>query len=147
MSPRAQVRSAADLLHDARARERAACIPEALAGYEAAISAADRTGEWAVLAEALRRLAVVRHHRNQSTEARELCRRSHAVACASGNDVLAAEALNTLGGLDLKTGDLAEARKHFLRASSIAPILTSIPPSVLSASEASTSLPVSHATL
>jgi putative nucleotidyltransferase with HDIG domain len=116
LSPRAQVRSAADLLHDARARERAACIPEALAGYEAAIAAADRTGERAVLAEALRRLAVVRHHRNQSTEARELCRRSHVVACEAGNDVLAAEALNTLGGLDLKSGDLAEARKHFLRA-------------------------------
>src|SRR5229473_687462 len=114
--PRAPVRPAADLLHEARARERAACIPEAIKCYEATIAAADRTDERAVLAEALRRLAVVRHHRNESAEARELCRRSYSVACDAGNDVLAAEALNTLGGLDLKTGAIEDARKNFLQA-------------------------------
>ena len=114
--PRALVRPAADLLHDARARERAACIPEAIRCYEAAIAAADRTGERAVLAEALRRLAVVRHHRNESAEARELCRRSYNVACDAGNDVLAAEALNTLGGLDLKMGAIEDARRNFRQA-------------------------------
>ena len=50
---------AADLLHEARSRERAACIPEAVHYYEAAISAAERAGEKPILAEALRRLAVV----------------------------------------------------------------------------------------
>ena len=35
-----------------------------------------------------------------------------------GDDVLAAEALNTLGGFDLRTGALDEARRHFLDASS-----------------------------
>jgi len=115
-APRAPVRPAADLLHDARARERAACIPEAIKCYEAAIAAADRLGERAVLAEALRRLAVVRHHRNESAEARELCRRSYVVACDAGNDLLAAEALNTLGGLDVKTGAIEDARKNFLQA-------------------------------
>lgn len=109
-------RPAADLLHEARARERAACIPEAIACYEAAIAAADRGGERVVLAEALRRLAVVRHHRNESAVARALCDRSFAVAREAGNDVLAAEALNTLGGLDLAAGALAQARKHFLDA-------------------------------
>ena len=115
-APRPPVRPAADLLHDARARERAACIPEAIKCYEAAIAAADRLGERAVLAEALRRLAVVRHHRNESAEARELCRRSYVVACDAGNDLLAAEALNTLGGLDVKTGAIEDARKNFLQA-------------------------------
>jgi len=114
--PRAPVRSAADLLHDARARERAACIPEAAALYEAAIAAAQPAGEHAALAEALRRFAVLRHRRGESAEARELCRRSHAVACHAGNAVLAGEALNTLGGVDLATDAVVDARQNFLRA-------------------------------
>jgi putative nucleotidyltransferase with HDIG domain len=114
--PHAPVRPAADLLDEARAQERVACVPEAIAYYEAAIAAADRAGECAVLAEALRRLAVVRHRRGESAAARELCRRSHAVARHAGDDVLAGEALNTLGGIDLEAGALADARKHFLCA-------------------------------
>jgi putative nucleotidyltransferase with HDIG domain len=113
---RAAARPAADLLHDARAQERAACIPEAMRCYEAAIATADRTGERAVLAEALRRLAVMRHHRNESAEARELCRRSYSVASDAGNDLLAGEALNTLGGLDVATGAIEDARRNFLQA-------------------------------
>jgi putative nucleotidyltransferase with HDIG domain len=109
-------RPAADLLHEARARERAACIPEAIACYEAAIATADRGGDRLILSEALRRLAVVRHHRNESAVARALCDRSFAVAREAGNDLLAAEALNTLGGLELAAGALAAARKHFLDA-------------------------------
>jgi putative nucleotidyltransferase with HDIG domain len=108
--------SAADLLHDARGKERAACIPEAIQSYEASISAAERSGERAILAEALRRLAVVLHHRNESARARDFCNRSYKVACALGNDVLAAEALNTMGGLALRTGALEDARSHFLQA-------------------------------
>src|SRR2546430_10496392 len=107
---------AADLLYEARARERAACIPEAIQGFEAAIVTAERTGERAVLAGALRRLAVVRLHRHEAAAAWELCTRSYTVACEQGNDFLAAEALNTLGGLDLRSGKLEEARKHFLQA-------------------------------
>src|SRR2546430_16155673 len=109
-------RPAADLLHEARARERAACIPEAIQYFEAAIATAERTAERAVLAEALRRLAVVRHHRNETTAAWELCNRSYTVACEAGNDFLAAEALNTLGGLDLRSGKLEDAREHFIQA-------------------------------
>ena len=109
------VRPAADLLHEARASERAGCIPEAIERYEAAIAGAERTGERAVLAEALRRLAVVRQKRNESDAARQLCRRSHDVALACDNAVLAGEALNTLGVIELQTGSLADARAYFLR--------------------------------
>ena len=83
-------RPTADLLHEARASERAGCVPEAIERYEAAIAGAERTGERAILAEALRRLAVLRNQRNGSALARELCRRSYAVALEIGNNVLAA---------------------------------------------------------
>jgi len=109
-------RSAADLLHEARSRERNACIPEAIHSYEAAISSAERDGDRAILAEALRRLAVVVHHRNESARARELCKRSYKVACDIGNEVLASDALNTLGCLALKTGVIEDARAYFLQA-------------------------------
>src|SRR5690349_8707521 len=112
----APLRPAVDLLHEGRTQERLARIPEAIASYEAAIAAAELAGEHAVLAEALRRLAVVRHRRCDPATARELCRRSHAVACHAGNTVLAGEALNTLGGIDLETDAIADARQHFLRA-------------------------------
>ncbi len=95
-------------------------MPEAIERYEAAIAGAERTGERAILAEALRRLAVLRNQRNGSALARDLCRRSHAVALEIGNTVLAAEALNTLGCLDIETGSLADARKHFLEALDLA---------------------------
>jgi putative nucleotidyltransferase with HDIG domain len=105
-----------DLLHEARAQERAACIPAAVDSYEAAIGAAELAGEPGVLAEALRRLAVVRHRRGESATARELCHRSHTVARQAGNAVLAAEALNTLGGIALETDAIADARGNFLCA-------------------------------
>src|SRR6266704_1519107 len=113
---RTPVHPAAELLHDARAQERAARISDAIASYEAAIAAAEGAEEPGVLAEALRRLAVIRHHRNESDEARRLCHASYTVAHATGNDLLAAEALNTLGGIDLETDAVADARRHFLRA-------------------------------
>jgi putative nucleotidyltransferase with HDIG domain len=109
-------RSASDLLHEARSRERSACIPEAIQLYESAIATAEKMGEKSVLAEALRRLAVVYHHRNDSGRARELCTRSYHIASEIKSDVLAAEALNTMGGLALRTGSMAEARTHFLQA-------------------------------
>ena len=91
-------------------------MPEAIAAFEAAITTAERTGDAAVLSEALRRLSVLRYQRSQPAIARELARRSHSVATEARNDLLAAEALNTLGVLDLKAGSLADARENFLRA-------------------------------
>src|SRR6266705_3033599 len=116
MPSRGESMMAADLLHNARAQERAGAIPEAIAAYEAAIAAAERTEDHAVLAEALRRLAIVRHRRAESAAARELCLRSHAVARRAGNGLLAGEALNTLGGIDLETDAIADARHNFLLA-------------------------------
>jgi len=110
------MKAAVDLLHEARSRERAACLPEAIACFEAAIATAERTGEHAVLAEAQRRLAVVLYHRNETDRARELCNDSYKVASDLKNDLLAAEALNTLGGLSLATGEIEEARSFFQRA-------------------------------
>jgi putative nucleotidyltransferase with HDIG domain len=112
----APVRLAADLLHEARARERVACIPDAVTAYEAAIAAAESASEHAVLAEAIRRLAVLRHRGGESAKARVLCHRSHTVARQAGDTVLAGEALNTLGGIDLETDAIADARQNFLRA-------------------------------
>ncbi|HEV2671153.1 MAG TPA: HD domain-containing phosphohydrolase, partial [Gemmatimonadales bacterium] len=97
-------------------RPPAACLPEAIQSFEAAISTAERTGECAVLAEAQRRLAVVLYHRNETDRARELCHRSYTVACDLQNHLLAAEALNTQGGLALATGEMDEARSFFQRA-------------------------------
>ena len=114
--PPAPVRAAADLLHDARARERAAAIPDAVAGYQGAIAAAESAGAHAVLAEAVRRLAVLRHRGGDSLQARVLCHRSIAVARQAGDTLLAAEALNTLGGIHLETDAVADARHNFLRA-------------------------------
>ena len=109
-------RRGAEWLDEARGRERAGCISEAVECYESAIAAAEQGGEQAVLSEALRRLAIVRHHRDEPVQARALCRRSYDVARQIGHDVLAAEALNTLGGLDLTSGSLAEARSTLLQA-------------------------------
>src|SRR5260370_39000871 len=58
----------------------------------------------------------MRHHRNEAAEARALCRRSYSVASDAGDDLLAAEALNTLGGLDVQTGAIEDARRNFLQA-------------------------------
>src|SRR5438046_5757609 len=111
-----ETRQAADFLQEARERERAACLPEAIACYEAAVAAAERGGERAVLSEALRRLAVVRRHRSEAAAARALCHRSYDVARQAGNDLLAAEALNTLGGLHLSAGAPEDARRAFAEA-------------------------------
>lgn len=104
------VRPAGDLLLEARGRERAGCIPEAVSAYETAITAAEKAGDTKVLAEALRRLAVVRHNQGDSGTGRDLVGRSHHVARANGDALLAAEALNTLGGIELQSGALEAAR-------------------------------------
>jgi putative nucleotidyltransferase with HDIG domain len=111
---------AGDLLAEARARERAGCIPEAIEYYQAAASEAERGGERSVLAEALRRLAATRHRRNEASAARELCQRSYQVASGAGHTLLAAEALNTLGVMDLEEGALETARQTFDRALALA---------------------------
>jgi len=106
----------AAVLELARERERAGSLPEAIDRYEAAIAAAEAYGDDAVLAEALRRLAAVRHQRGDAAQGRELCLRSYGVALGVNDDVRAAEALNTLGVMDITTCSFDEARETFLQA-------------------------------
>lgn len=106
----------AELLDDARELERRGSVADAVARYNAAIAAAERSGEEAVLAEALRRRAIARHRQGDAAEARLDCRRAYGLARALGHDQLAAEALNTMGGLDLTTGFVENARRSFVRA-------------------------------
>jgi putative nucleotidyltransferase with HDIG domain len=91
-------------------------MTEAIACYEAAIAAAEEGNDGAVLAEALRRLAVVCHHRNEGARARALCQRSYEVAAAGEDPTPAAEALNVLAGFAFEGGEMAQARALFHRA-------------------------------
>ncbi len=91
-------------------------MAEALQCYTAAIEAAERDGERKVLAEALRRLGVVCHHRDERVRARELCERSQRTANEIGDTLLAAEALNALAGFDFESGAIQAAREKFYRA-------------------------------
>ena len=91
-------------------------MAEALQCYSSAIDSAERDGEQAVLAEALRRLGVVCHHRDERARARELCERSHRTARDMGDALLAAEALNALAGFDFESGAIEAAREKFHQA-------------------------------
>ncbi|HJR17446.1 MAG TPA: HD domain-containing phosphohydrolase [Gemmatimonadales bacterium] len=91
-------------------------MAEALQCYSAAIEVAKQNGEPAILAESLRRLAVVHHHRDERPRARELCEQSYRTATDLGDVVLAAEALNTLAGFDFESGAMEAAREKFYRA-------------------------------
>src|SRR6186997_2864525 len=87
LQPSAEPASAAELLQLGRAHERTGAMNDAVHCYTAAIEAAERTGERGVLAEALRRLGVVHHHRNEAETARSLCQRSYETGLAMGDSV------------------------------------------------------------
>ena len=91
-------------------------MAEALQCYTAAIQAAERASERAVLAESSRRLGIVEHRRSQPALARELCENSYDVAMEIDDTVLAAEALNALAGFDLESGSMHAAREKFDQA-------------------------------
>jgi putative nucleotidyltransferase with HDIG domain len=91
-------------------------MTEAVQCYSAAIELAERDAERGVLAEALRRLGIVHHHRNESDVARKLCQRSYETATDMNDPVLAAEALNALAGFDFEAGSIEAAREKFYRA-------------------------------
>jgi putative nucleotidyltransferase with HDIG domain len=101
------------LLAEAQAREVAGDLVAAAEGYTAAATAASEAGLPAVRAEALRCLGRVRFMQQDPAGAEALLRESLAVADAAGDDVLAAEALNALGALDLHRGALVAARASF----------------------------------
>jgi putative nucleotidyltransferase with HDIG domain len=107
---------AAELLQQARVHERAGAMAEAVQHYIAAIESAEQNGQPGVLAEALRRLGVVHHHRNEGDIARTLCERSFQTAMDMKDPVLAAEALNALAGFHFEAGAIEEAREKFYQA-------------------------------
>jgi tetratricopeptide (TPR) repeat protein len=92
-------------------------LDEAIGAYEAAIEGAQsKPGDGPILAEALRRLAVIMNRRGESETARTMCRRSLEVAAAAGDVALRAEALNTLGGLELVRENLDGAHAYLNNA-------------------------------
>jgi putative nucleotidyltransferase with HDIG domain len=110
---------AEDLLHAACEHAQSGRTSEAVACFEAAILAAERRGDPAILSEGLRRLAVIRHQQSDVVAARSLAERSYSVARAASLGALAADALNTLGVQELLNGALGDARSTFLRALSM----------------------------
>jgi putative nucleotidyltransferase with HDIG domain len=119
-SPVAPARRAGDLLALARERERTGFIDRAIEAYEAAIEYADESAESSVLAEALRRLGVVQHHRDDQVSARALAERSYDVAMAAEHDILAAEALNLIAAVEFEGGAIPAARQIYQRALALA---------------------------
>ena len=115
----APLAAARDLIRDARAHELSGSLASAAEVFEAAIRAAEASGDQEALSEALRRLAVVCFRRQQMEEGRAHCDRSLAVAQQAGDPVLAAEALNTLGGSHLEVGAFDVARAVFERATQL----------------------------
>ncbi|HXE57990.1 MAG TPA: HD domain-containing phosphohydrolase [Gemmatimonadales bacterium] len=107
---------AAVWLDRARKSERAGAVAAAIEQYRTAIAEGERSRSRAVVAEALRRLSVLHHHRGEAADARELCERSFALARELGDDVLGAEALNTLAGFEFETGAIDAARRTYRRA-------------------------------
>jgi tetratricopeptide (TPR) repeat protein len=108
------------LLRLGRDYDRGGRLDDAARAYEAVIELAEHTHDQALLGEALRRLAVVRQRRGTLALARTLAERSLGVAVASGHSDLVAEALNTLGGLELVIDRYEPARSLFLRATEYA---------------------------
>ena len=111
---------AATLLAETRQRERLDPIGAAQAAYDAVITAAMREGDQTVLAEALRRRAVLSHEAGEDARARAGLQQSYAVASLLADSALAAEALNTLGGLELETGHLIAAEAALTEALALA---------------------------
>jgi putative nucleotidyltransferase with HDIG domain len=91
-------------------------MPEAIQCYTAAIKAAEQDAQHALLAEALRRLGAVHHHRNEADQARQFCQRSYEIATQMGNDTLAADALNALAVVEFESGAMESAKEKFYRA-------------------------------
>lgn len=111
--PDPELRPAGAMLRAGRSHDRAGRLDQALTAYAEAIDLAELDRDRAVLAEALRRKAVVHHRRNEPGVAAELCRRSYDEAVALGDRVLAGEAMNAMGGFRMQLGDLEEARGTF----------------------------------
>ena len=84
----------------------------------ALIVAATRQRDHATLSAAFRHRAVLAHQAGDTVRARGALQQSYAVATILGDRRLTAETLNTLGGLELETRNLAAAARRGLRSRS-----------------------------
>jgi tetratricopeptide (TPR) repeat protein len=110
----------ATLLSEARVWEQTGYVLEARAAYDRVIAAAMQQRDSAVLAEALRRRAVLVHQAGDSVAAEDGLQQSYAVARLAGDQLRAAEALNALGGLRIETGQLDRAQSVLEEAATLA---------------------------
>src|SRR5215216_2382522 len=83
---------------------------EAAEGFAAAIDEGHAEVDRPVLAEAMRRLAVLHHVRSEPQAAYDYAQESLVLAQSIGDEVLAAEALNCLAGFASEAGDISKAR-------------------------------------
>jgi putative nucleotidyltransferase with HDIG domain len=103
-------------LSEAREHERAGRVVEAIRCYESAIDGADPALDSGTLAEALRRLGVVRRRRHEYDQAITLCHRSYEIAMGRSDGVLAAEALNGIAMVHIERGEWTQAREQLRQA-------------------------------
>ena len=99
--------------------ERAGAIEEAVRCYDAAIDAAERAGDGAVLAEALRRRGVVHHLRHEPAPPASCASGAAPSRWRTGCRCSAAEAINALAGFDFESGAIEAAREGFYEAVSL----------------------------
>ncbi len=113
--PRPSLNPAARLLENALVHAQEGRASEAIGALGCCIEIARTTGEQAALAQALRRLAVLRHLRGEEG-ARALSRESYDVAILLGSRTLAAEAENTTATIALECGDMEPAHAAYQHA-------------------------------
>ncbi len=89
---------------------------DAIEAYRDAIGAAEHAGDHHILAEALRRLAIAHHRRQDRDRARVCGERCREVAMVTGDRMLVARVLNTLASFDLEAGEHARAHERFTEA-------------------------------
>ena len=118
-NPLAADRPATNLLQLGRSHDLAGRLEAAASAYEQAVRDAT-DDERPVLAEALRRLGVVRHRRNDPEGGRDCCARSYRESVELGDLLLAGEALNALAGFDFEAGAMAAARASYVNALALA---------------------------
>ncbi len=115
-SPPRHAHDLAAFVRQGREHERAGRPRDALRAYEVVAVEADESRDGTVLSEALRRAAGIHRRRHERPRALALYQRSHEVALAAGESVLAAEALNGIALVYFHDGEWEAAREYLRRA-------------------------------
>jgi tetratricopeptide (TPR) repeat protein len=104
------------LLRQACQDQVAGRMREAAEGFAAAIDQGQAEADRSLVAEAMRRLAVLHHLRSEPQAAHHYAEESLRLAQATADPGLQAEALNCLAGFATEAGDLAQARRRYHEA-------------------------------